>query len=324
MPETIVLMQPLPASSLEYLRGEADVLLAYEGDDWQARAADIRALIYYSVKIDRPLLDQLPALEVIGKRGVGIDTIDLAATSARGIAITNIQGEDGNAVSVAEHGVALLMAVRRRLPERDAFTRRGEFAGRMKLPLGNEVTGSRVGIVGAGNIGRKIAAMLAAAFGVHLGYYDPYIAPAAAQTFPATRFDEVGALFEWADNVVVAAPLTPESRNLIGRAELARLGPRGVLVVISRGGIVNEHDLAGALTAGQIWGAGLDVYDGEPPAPDNPLFGCETAVLTPHVAGATQESRERTSLSICQQVLALLRGGTAPLADQEWLQRTGG
>src|ERR1700744_15476 len=227
VPETIVLMQPLPASSLEYLRGEANVLLAYEGDDWQARAADIRALIYYSVKIDRPLLDQLPALEVIGKRGVGIDTIDLTATSARGIAITNIQGEDGNAVSVAEHGGALLMAVRRRLPERDAFTRRGELAGRMKLPLGhevtgpgggecaggmklplgNEVTGSRVGIVGAGNIGRKIAAMLAAAFGVQLGYYDPYIAPAAAQTFPATRFDEVGALFEWADNVVVAAPL---------------------------------------------------------------------------------------------------------------------
>lgn len=320
MPETILIMQPLPAIALEYLRAEsADVLLAYDGDDWKARAADIRALVYYSVKVDRALVDQLPALEVIGKRGVGIDTIDLSVTSARGIRITNIQGEDGNAASVAEHSLALLMATRRRIPERDAFTRRGEFAHRMRLPLCNEVSGSRVGIVGAGNIGRRIGDMLAAAFGCPIGYYDPYISAERAQAFQATRFDQVTPLFEWADNVIVAAPLTPESRNLIGRRELALLGPQGVLVVISRGGIVNERDLAAALTAEQIWGAGLDVYDGEPPAADNPLFACDTVVLTPHVAGATQESRERTSLGICRQVIALLRGGEAPLADQEWL-----
>lgn len=322
---TLLVMQPLPASSLEYLRSRSvRVLLAYENDAWRALAAEVDALIYYSIPVDRSLLDGLPNLRVIGKRGVGIDTVDLDITRSRGILVTNIQGEDGNAVSVAEHAVALLLGARRQIVIRDAFTRSGNFVGRHTLPHGHEVTRSRVGLVGAGHIGRQVGNMLRHGFGCVVGYYDAYLEATTAAEFGGTAFTTLAELFEWADNVIVAAPLTSETRGMIGAKELRLLGPEGVLVIISRGGIVDERTLAAALMAGEISAAGVDVYDGEPPAADNPLFGCDTAVLTPHVAGATEESRERTSLAVCRQVLALLLGGEAPLADQPWLAGSAG
>lgn len=317
---TVLIMQPLPTSSLEYLRSESvRVLLAYDNDDWRDHAAEVDALVYYSIPIDQPLLDQLPNLRVIGKRGVGVDTVDLGVTRSRGILITNIQGEDGNAVSVAEHALALLLAARRQIVVRDAFTRRGDFSGRFALPMCHEVTGSRVGIVGAGNIGRKVGIILRRAFDCLVGYYDPHLAPDKAAEFDGEPFDGLDDLFEWADTIVVAAPLTSETRGMIGARELQLLGREGVLVVVSRGGIVEESALAATLERGEISAAGVDVFDGEPPRDDNPLFGCENIVLTPHVAGATEESRERTSLSVCRQVHALLTGGEAPLADEPWL-----
>lgn len=323
-PFTVLVMQPLPTSSLEYLRSAPmRVLEAHNGDAWRDHAAEVDALIYYSIPIDRPLLDELPNLRVIGKRGAGIDTVDLDATRSRGILITNIQGADGNAVSVAEHAVALLLSARRQIVARDALTRRGGFASRHTLPMCREVSGSNVGLVGAGHIGRRIGNMMRGAFDCVVGYYDPYLTPITATEFGGTQFDSLGDLFEWADSVLVAAPLTSETRGMIGAREIRLLGPEGVLVVISRGGIVDEGVLAAALERGEIAAAGIDVYDGEPPKEDNPLFACDRAVLTPHVAGATRESRERTSLSVCRQVHALLTGGEAPLADQPWLVATG-
>ncbi|BCB91272.1 2-hydroxyacid dehydrogenase [Phytohabitans suffuscus] len=314
----ILIMQPLPDNATAWLREQgAELVLADEAGAWREHAAAVRALVYYSVPVDKPLLDLLPALEVIGKRGAGVDTVDLAEVAARGIKLTNV-GAGGNATSVAEHALTLLLAATREVPVRDRATREGRFRQRFEMPLVNELSGSRLGVVGAGHIGRRVAEMCRNAFGCEIGFYDPYGAPAAGTMFPT-----LGVLLEWADNAIVAAPLTGESRGMIGRPELRLLGPEGVVVIISRGGIVDEDALAEALVAGEVRGAATDVYDREPPRDDHPLFGLPGIVLSPHVAGGTRQSRERTSLTVCQQVWALLNGAEAPLVGaQPWLARS--
>jgi D-3-phosphoglycerate dehydrogenase len=308
-------MQPLQDLAVEWLTAQGAVLSAYD-DGFPADADEVEALIYYSVHIDKPLLDRLPALRVIGKRGAGVDTVDLAETERRGILVTNV-GAGGNASSVCEQALTLLMAATRDVPRRDAFTRAGNFTGRFGLPLFEEVGGSRMGIMGAGNIGRRLIAMLRNGLDCKIGVYDPY---AKTDDLQVRQFDELGDMFSWADNVIIAAPLTEESRDSVGRHELALLGPQGVVVVISRGGIVNEAELAAALLDGDIRAAGVDVYDHEPPAADHPFYNVPNIVLSPHVAGASRQSRDRTSLMCAQQVWALLHGEPAPLVNaQPWL-----
>jgi D-3-phosphoglycerate dehydrogenase len=317
---SILIMQPLPTNAVDWLRAQGeDVLLAYEDDGWRARAGEIRALIYHSIPIDRPLMDALPALEVIGKRGAGIDTIDLDEARARGLRITNV-GAGGNAVAVTEHAIMLLLAATRSVVARDAATRQGCFATRFDMPLVNEITGSRIGIVGAGHIGTRIAAVCRDGFGCEIGYYDPYLDETQASARGGRLFASVDALFAWADNGIIAAPRTPQSTGMIGTAQLEALGREGALVIISRGGIVDEPALVKALRTGRIRAAGVDVYASEPPPDDHPFFALDNIVLTPHVAGGTTKSHERTSLMVCQQVHALLHGGDAPVVDdQPWL-----
>ena len=317
---SILIMQPLQAVAMDWLEQQEFPLVVFDEDGtWTTSAEEIDALIYYSVKIHKPLLDQLPNLRFIGKRGAGIDSIDLDEVRRRGIQITNV-GAGGNAASVAEHAMTLLFGTIRQLPQRDAFAREGKFLGRFGLPLVEEITGARIGILGAGQIGRTLVGMLHGGFGCEVGVFDPYLPDDVAETLPVTMFDDVSTLCEWAQHVIVAAPLTDESRGAIGRDQLKLVGPRGVVVICSRGGIVDETDLAAAVDAGEIWGAATDVYDGEPPADDHPFFSRPGIVLTPHVAGASQASRDRSSLMVCRQVCALLRGEDAPIVNaQPWL-----
>jgi D-3-phosphoglycerate dehydrogenase len=312
----VLITQPIPTAAVDWLRDQgADVVLGFPGEDWRAKADTVEGLVYYSIKIDKPLLDQLPALRVIGKRGIGIDTVDLPELGRRGIQLTNVAGEFGNHNTVAEHAITLLFAATRAVPTADAFTRAGRFTERMSLPLVKEVSESRIGIVGAGRIGGRVADMLRLGFQCEVGIFDPYVTAERTEALHATRFDTVGGLCDWADNVVIAAPLTDETRGLLGLAELRRIGPDGIVVVSSRGGIVDEGALVEAVRTGLVRGAGIDVYSPEPPAPDNPLFQLDRVVLTPHVAGASDKSRERTSLLICRQVWALLHGEPAPVIN---------
>ncbi len=238
---TVLVMQPLPVVATDWLAAQgAEILYAYEGDAWLAAADRVRALIYYSIPIDKALLDQLPALEIIGKRGAGIDSVDLEETRRRGIPVSNVAGS--NASSVSEHAVMLLLAATRDVARRDAATRAGRFTTRFDMRLVKEINHTRVGIVGAGNIGRRIGQILRDGFGCEIGYVDPYAPEDAFEG--AQRHPDVTSLFTWAEHAVIAAPLTDESRGSIGLPELACLGPESTLVIISRGGIVDEDALA--------------------------------------------------------------------------------
>lgn len=229
----------------------------------------------------------LPQLQLLGTIGVGYDTIDCAAALAAGIAIVNSPGT--NADCVADHAFALLIAAVRRLPTLDADVRADRWrASVLTLPT---FSGKRLGIVGLGQIGRKVAER-AAGFGLAIGYHNR--APVTHEAF--AYFPTVTALAHWADYLVVTTPGGAGTRHLIGRAELEALGPQGYLVNVSRGSVVDTAALLDALAHHGVAGAGLDVFEQEPNAPAA-LLQSGRVVLSPHAAGIGH--------GIVQQALAL-------------------
>jgi len=225
-------------------------------------------------------IDAMPQLELVCALGAGYENIDIAACKARGIAVGN--GASTNDSCVADHAMALLLATVRRVPTLDRATRDGVW--RNTIPLPPNVSGKRLGIVGLGTIGRRIA-QRGQGFDLEIGYHNRK--PRA--DVPFRYFPDLMALAEWADYLVVATPGGAQTRHMVDTAVLRALGPHGYLVNIARGSVVNTAALADALRAGALGGAGLDVYESEP-APPVELFDCPNVVLTPHVAGWSPEA----------------------------------
>jgi len=245
-------------------------------------------------------------LRVVAKQGVGVNLIDLAAAKARGVIVCNTPGV--NSEAVAEMGLALALAVTRRVAELDRRIRSGEVVKRINY-LGIELWEKTVGVIGMGNIGTRIARKYHAAFGAKLLAYDPYAPDGCWPDIPHERVSSLDTLLQRADVVTIHTPLTPETKHLIGRRELARMKETAVLVNVSRGEIVDEEALYDALKSGRIYGAGLDVFKKEPPTTDNPLVGLPNIVVTPHAAGGTRETQEKSSLITAQQLVHVLGGG---------------
>lgn len=225
-------------------------------------------------------IDAMPELELVCALGAGYENIDMVHARTRGIAVGN--GAGTNDSCVADHAMALLLATVRRVPTLDRATRDGIW--RNALPLPPNVSGKKLGIIGLGTIGRRIA-QRGAAFDCEIGYHNRK--PRADS--PYRYFDNVLALAEWADYLVIATPGGSETRHLVNTEVLRALGPRGFLVNIARGSVVDTSALADALQAREVGGAGLDVYESEP-APPVELFDCPNVVLTPHMAGWSPEA----------------------------------
>lgn len=241
----------------------------------------------------------LPRLRLLAAQGAGYENLDVAAAKARGVAVCN--GAGTNDDCVADHTLALLLASVRALPQQGAAVRAGIW--RDALPLFPQFGGRRLGIVGLGSIGRKIAAR-AAAFGMVIGYHNRRPREDAGT---ATWFDSVTALATWADDLVVATPGGAATRHIVNAEVLAALGPGGHVVNIARGSCVDTAALAAALRSGQIAGAALDVYESEP-APPHDLVGLSNVILTPHVAGWSPQAIRATVENFIANVDALQRG----------------
>lgn len=222
----------------------------------------------------------MPELELVCALGAGYENIDVAACKARGIAVGN--GAGTNDSCVADHAMALLLATVRRVPSLNQATRDGVW--RSTLPLPPNVSGKRLGIVGLGTIGRRIA-QRGLGFDLEIGYHNRR----ARDDVPFQYFADVMSLAQWADYLIVATPGGADTRHMVDTPVLRALGPSGYLVNIARGSVVNTEALAEALRAGELGGAGLDVYESEP-APPVVLFDCPNVVLTPHVAGWSPEA----------------------------------
>lgn len=260
------------------------------------------AIITRTDEIPTELIDAAESLKVIAKHGAGVDNIDIEAATRRGVIVANTPG--ANTMSVAEHAVTLLLAVKRNVVQADSATRdtdwrRHDFCGR-------ELSDRTLGLFGAGNAGRTLVQLLSG-FGVSVVAYDPYVAPEALPS-NVSLAESVDDLFEAADDVSVHAPLTEETRHAIGREELAALADDGVVVNTARGGIIDEDALAAAIDEDDIAGAGIDVYENEPPANDNPLFDLEQVVLTQHNAGVTVEALRNMSREAAANVRTVYEG----------------
>ncbi|SDD77545.1 2-hydroxyacid dehydrogenase [Paraburkholderia lycopersici] len=289
MKPCLLVLIPLTESDRTELDGRFEVIYAPDPDAraqaLARRGKDVRVVLTNGTTgLTAEEIDGLPALELAGALGAGYENLALDYARERGIALCN--GAGVNADCVADHALALLLAAVRAVPQFDAACRTGVW--RDALPMRPTVTGRRLGIVGYGHIGEKVARR-AAGFGMELGYHNRQPREDAL----ARYFESVLTLAQWSDFLVIATPGGAQTKHLIDRAVIDALGPQGFLVNISRGSVVDTAALAVALKNGALGGAGLDVYEGEP-QPPAALIGLDNVVLTPHVAGSSPDVRAAT------------------------------
>jgi D-3-phosphoglycerate dehydrogenase len=239
-------------------------------------------------------------LKVICKQGVGFDSIDIQAAAKHGIPVLRTPGV--NSEAVAEMAMALALSAARRVTETDRMLRAGAKVDRTKI-LGVEMWRKTVGVIGMGNIGSRVARKWQGAFEAKVVYYDPYIDVSSLE-----KVQKLEDLLRRSDLVSIHVPLTDETRKMIGAPQLALMKNTAVLVNTSRGGIIDEAALYEALKAGRIFAAGLDVWEVEPPPRDAPLLSLPNVVGTPHAAGGTFDTQERSSLQVAMQVVEVLQG----------------
>lgn len=310
MQHQVLIAEPLGKEGLELLQQNTnvDVRLKLLPAELEAILPNYHALIVRSAtQVNDALLDAARNLIVVGRAGVGVDNIDVAAATKRGITVVN--APTTNIVAAAEHAVALLWALARNIPQADASVRRGEWA-REKFS-GIELDGKCLGLVGLGRVGSEVARR-AIGLGMQVVAFDPYVSPerAAQMQVKMVSFDEVLAL---SDFVSLHTPVTKETKKLLGAEEFSRFKKGARLINAARGALIDENALLDALDAGQLAGAALDVFEQEPPKNER-LLKHPRVVITPHIGGSTAEAATRVSLEIAEQVLAVLNAQPAKFA----------
>jgi D-3-phosphoglycerate dehydrogenase len=286
---------------------EPVVRLGASPDELKALAADADAwLIRSGTTLTADLLAAAPKLRVVARAGVGVDNVDLAAATRRGVLVVN--APDGNTVSTAEHTCALLLALVRRIPQAAASLAAGRWE--RKPFTGAELDGKTLGVVGLGRVGRGVAERMRG-FGMRVLAFDPVVAPEAAER-AGIELAPLERLWAEADVLTFHTPLTDATRGLLDAAALARCKDGVYVVNAARGGIVDEAALLDALDAGKVAGAALDVFSAEPPPPGlAALLAHPRVVATPHIAASTAEAQEKVAVQVAEDVVRVLRGAPA-------------
>lgn len=306
----ILVAEPLAEEGLAILRTDHDVEVrsGLERSEFLRILPQYDALLVRSqVQADAQAVAAGARLVVIGRAGVGVDNIDLAAATEAGIVVVN--APTGNTIAAAEHTLALLFALARHVPAADASLRRGEW--KRSLFTGRELRGKTLGIIGLGKIGMAIADRARGMEMDVLGH-DPYVTEDAA-ALHGVRLLPMKELLAQADAVTVHVPLTRSTRNLIATEEIALMKRGAFLVNVARGGVIEEAALATALVEGRLGGAAVDVFTEEPPR-DSPLLAAPNTILTPHLGASTTEAQTRVAVEAAEQVLDVLAGRPARYA----------
>jgi len=305
----------------DLLEKEKDITLhrlAYNGpkaDNWGAMSAS-HIYCITSTRQEQPeefrakaaLLARCPDLLVVSTSGAGYDTVDVKACTDAGVLVVNQSG--GNADAVAEHAVAMMLALTKRIPQTDRSLRSEKRAPRESFK-GWNAHGRTVGVIGIGNTGRRVARICGKGLEMKVLAFDPYLDANEIKARGATKVD-LPTLLKESRFVSVHCPYNDETRNMIGARELAAMQPGSYLVTTARGGIVDEFALAEAVKSGHIAGAGVDVWNDEPPPHSHPLLKLDNVIATFHTAGITQDSRENMRNWNAEQVAAILRGERPP------------
>lgn len=304
----VLVNKPIHEVALERLREEVEVLTPFKAsrEKLLEMLPEMHAVVLCAgLKLGGAEMDLATNLEVIGRHGAGVDIVDIEAATERGIPVTFTP--HGPTESTAEHAFMLMLATARRLSLLDSSTRSGNFHIRDRV-VGQELAGKAVGIVGFGRIGRRMAEMCRDALQMTVYAYDPYVDAEETECWGAVCVEDLVTMAGEVDVLSIHAPSNADTHRLVSREVIEALKPNAILVNVSRGPVVDETALIDALEEERIWGAGLDVYDPEPPSPDNPLFRQERVTLTPHLASFTDEGRQRMGLMAAEDVLSVLRG----------------
>ncbi len=307
MPKVLV-ADKLSAQGLGKLREanfDVDEKLGLKEPDLVAIVADYDAILVRSAtKITATVIDAATKLRVVGRAGIGVDNVDVAAATRKNVIVMNTP--TGNSITTAEHALALLFSLARKIPQATASMRAGKWE-KSKFE-GRELTGKTLGVVGLGNIGR-IVADRARGLRMEVIVHDPFVTPERAAAL-GLHLVPLSELFTRSDAITVHTPLTKETTGLLNDATIATMKQGVLLVNCARGGIYDEDALARGLESGKIGGVALDVFVEEPPKnPPHPLLRFDNVIATPHLGASTHEAQERVAVEIAEQVIAYLRDG---------------
>ena len=305
-----VMTQAVCPEGMKLLDGVSQVYVADNQDpnNYLDQMQDADALIVRIAKCDGHAIEHSPNLKVIGRTGVGYDTVDVKKATELGIPVVITPGANNR--SVAEHAVAMMFALSKNLvqAQNEMCAGNWEIRGAGKA---FELEGKTVGVIGMGAIGRETA-KICQGCGMKVAGYDPFMSREKIEALGAKYYADYRELLKTADIITIHVPLTEETRNMIAKEQLASMKKTALIINCSRGGIINESDLVQALREGVIAGAGTDVYCNEPPKTDDPLLNCPNLIVSPHAAAQTREAVIKMAQMCINGCLAVCRGEKWP------------
>lgn len=297
---TVLIYDPISEDGLNILKKAGHTLITREELN-ENNKASIEGLVIRTSPLKRDFLRQLPHLKVIGRHGVGVDNIDLEYATEAGIIVGNTPY--ANAVSVAEHVIGMMLYFIKKYTLSDSCIREGKFNERNHLGL-SELNGKTLGIVGFGKVGKAVCRIAHDGFAMNILVYDPYVSTSEG----VKQVETLEELLKKSDFITLHTPLTEETRQMIGKKELALMKKGAILINAARGPIINVDDVAQSLREGHIGGAALDVFPEEPPRLDSALLQVPNVLMTPHSAALTHEAIYRMATGAAEAVVRVLNG----------------
>lgn len=303
----VLVVQPIHEEGIKLLKSAGLEVIYASNPDPKVVAGEIKGIdgvIVRTAPFNKDVIENADKLKVISRHGVGVDNIDIEEASKRGIFILNTPGV--NDISVAEHTLAMILALAKRIKEMNRAVRDGKFNIREEYSA-IDLDGKVLGIIGFGKIGSLVAKKCRYAFNMEILVYDPYVKEERVNEVEG-RLVDLKILLKESDFVSIHTPLTNETKHLIGEKELKLMKPTSFIINMARGPIWDEKALAKALSEGWIRGAGTDVFEEEPPREDNPLLKLDNILLTPHMAALTKECVIRMATGAAKNVIDILSG----------------
>jgi D-3-phosphoglycerate dehydrogenase len=303
----VLIADSLSDRALDILKSNkltVDVKTGLKSEELQEIIGDYDALIVRSAtKATKEIIQKGDKLKVIGRAGIGVDNVDVTTATEKGIVVMNTP--QGNALAAAEHSIGLMFAAARKIAFTDRMMKQGKWE--KKAGMGVEIYEKTLGVIGIGNIG-SIVAERALALGMKVIAYDLYVSKEFAES-KGIRLVDFDTLLKTSDFIAIHVPLVKETRNLINKDTIAKMKKGVIIINVARGAIVNDKDLLEALESGHVACAALDVFDPEPPAPDNPLVLSDKTVCTPHLGASTVEAQDKVAIDIANQIVDFFANG---------------
>ncbi len=311
MRKKVIIAEHIDESGIALLKASNQLELTYfdnpvSDEVFDREFKEACAVMVRSKKITRKEIQSAPNLEIIAKHGVGVDNIDVDAATDAGIPVTITPGANSDAV--ADLAMALILALSRNLFKGDADLKAGRFTRREHY-TGFELGGKTVGIIGLGRIGSRVARRCVFGFGMKILAYDPFIGTEYAARFDAELVADLETILRESDYITIHAPLTDLTRDMFGEKQLRQMKPDAFIINTARGGIINESDLYRVLSEKRIKGAGLDVFEKEPPLPDeNPLLSLDNIIVSSHFGSVAKESTMKMATWAAEEILQVIEG----------------